>query len=1315
MNVGTHHVGNSRLAGEFLSRPLALVDRYRNGAAITRAAFEQHRGKEGEAARYFGPKKKHRRRRHPAHPRNGLTASRSWLRWLTAVLVATFVGQVGEAFEQNSGRVCQIAGYQGESCRPGLSRSVRIRDKDQTYDNSYAAVREAPLGIVAGDEFYGWKSGEGSRRIYRGSGRQHRERSLFPAPTTTRPGPATTTVATVPVAKQVQGRWTSSLRPGAGRSITITGKLNNQSNNYLLTWGISTGNVTRYELRRWKAPLGSRGESAYRLDATIPISAFRTYRVEIGMSHGRYMYRVAACNNNGCGNLGPRNEVLVYPPVPGRGGSITLSGKSNDQDNSYTLTWSASTGVVDRYELRRWKAPQGSSGDGAYREDTTIDTGTGRSRRETGMLSSRYKYSVRACNISGCGEFGTETEEVRVFLPRPTPTVANKDNNQDKSYTLKWPPIGGVVTRYELQRWKAPLNTTGDNGYVDQHVVYRGSASSKTETNMPLGRYKYRLRACDPVRCEEQGREVPVLVYPPVPPRGAKPYVNNSDQSSVYDGTYWVRWNVSSGTVDRYELEMQTSLSGPWVRIYKGTTRYHYQDVDVGSRRYRVQACNISGCGGFGDPSEPIVVEGPPDPGAQPYVNASDLSDSYDGTYVVRWGASPSTVNRYELEMQISLSGPWVSIYEGTGRSYSQNVGVGSRRYRVRACNGTVCGEYGTPSSVVRVKPPRVATGTVVTLNSSISRNSQTNAGQLTYSWQQLCGPSVTLTNANTARPTFTATTASANGTGLTRGRIPYLPSGVASFPVYTTFTFRLTVTDAGGGQKTDRVAVTATPNATLASPDAADTLKDKCVTPRLANEIQGTALDERKWLRSWIHENYLWYDEVVDHNPARHDNADTYFGLMKTFAEATSCGQPKDEFHYYYPAPAATSSSPVLTEGSEAGIGVVFGRTSSSRIYADFVHANSPAASVALTNSAGESVATGLVRGDQVTEVDGRRVDSSSLYQVLGVLSEFSTGETRVLKIVRAGITGTLTASITTAVYRVDTVPMHKVVNVDTGGGNMENVGYLLFYEHISLAEQELSEAIQSFNNGQGITDLVLDLRYNRGGILLISNMLATMIANPSATTGRTYERYVYNDTRTFDNDPTNQTDILFRPTRFFLSTYNVTPTTNLPNLNLDRVFVLTSGGTCSASESIINGLLGVDIEVIQIGTTTCGKPYGFRNIYNCGAAYQAVEFIGVNAKGFGDYQHGFAPRIGSDGMGLHEDTVILPGCWVNGTRPRNDLGNETEPLLAAALAYRSSDGTSCTASTSRVSRSRSPTETRETYEVVLREFPPWGGKIIE
>ncbi len=93
----------------------------------------------------------------------------------------------------------------------------------------------------------------------------------------------------------------------------------------------------------------------------------------------------------------------------------------------------------------------------------------------------------------------------------------------------------------------------------------------------------------------------------------------------------------------------------------------------------------------------------------------------------------------------------------------------------------------------------------------------------------------------------------------------------------------------------------------------------------------------------------------------------------------------------------------------------------------------------------------------------------------------------------------------------------------------------------------------------------------------------------------------------------------------------------------------------------------------MIQIGTTTCGKPYGFYPQDNCGTTYFSIEFQGLNAQGFGDYPDGFSPANTAASPG-----VILPGCSVGDDFSRA-LGDPREARLAAALAYR--DTGSCPA----------------------------------
>ena len=151
------------------------------------------------------------------------------------------------------------------------------------------------------------------------------------------------------------------------------------------------------------------------------------------------------------------------------------------------------------------------------------------------------------------------------------------------------------------------------------------------------------------------------------------------------------------------------------------------------------------------------------------------------------------------------------------------------------------------------------------------------------------------------------------------------------------------------------------------------------------------------------------------------------------------------------------------------------------------------------------------------------------------------------------------------------------------------------------------------------------------------------------------------------------------------------MTPGTPLPSLNLSRVFVLTGGGTCSASESILNGLQGVNIQVIQIGRTTCGKPYGFYPFDNCGTTYFSIQFKGVNAKGFGDYSDGFTPGAATAGS--------FPGCDVADDFA-HALGDPAEARFATALAYRNSP--TCPAQPTRAMQVALPEE-----GVVLKS--PW------
>jgi hypothetical protein len=261
---------------------------------------------------------------------------------------------------------------------------------------------------------------------------------------------------------------------------------------------------------------------------------------------------------------------------------------------------------------------------------------------------------------------------------------------------------------------------------------------------------------------------------------------------------------------------------------------------------------------------------------------------------------------------------------------------------------------------------------------------------------------------------------------------------------------------------------------------------------------------------------------------------------------------------------------------------------------------------------------------------------------------------------------------TVTITSQTITHAPVPIVTTFATASGP---VGYIQFNDHIATAETPLINAVNTLSTAN-VTDLILDMRYNGGGYLDLASELAYMIANTTLTSGRTFEKLVFND-----KNPTRDpfTGALLTPTPFYSTTQgfpgSVPQGQSLPSLNLNRVYILTGPGTCSASESIINSLRGVNVEVYVIGSTTCGKPYGFYPQDNCGTTYFSIQFRGENAMNFGDYADGFSPANQVSNRG-----TSVPGCSVADDFSHG-LGTDQEGRIAAALAFRASNNQVCPA----------------------------------
>ncbi|MGF1560398.1 MAG: S41 family peptidase [Flavobacteriaceae bacterium] len=231
----------------------------------------------------------------------------------------------------------------------------------------------------------------------------------------------------------------------------------------------------------------------------------------------------------------------------------------------------------------------------------------------------------------------------------------------------------------------------------------------------------------------------------------------------------------------------------------------------------------------------------------------------------------------------------------------------------------------------------------------------------------------------------------------------------------------------------------------------------------------------------------------------------------------------------------------------------------------------------------------------------------------------------------------------------------------LDIGG---QKVGYLMFNQFAGGSGEPLNDAFGRFKTN-GVTDLILDLRYNPGGFAHITQILGSLIYGPNpddlffkrrfnAKIQATFgpgdgETYFVSDTGTFDGS-------------------NETP---LNSLNLTKIYIIATGNSASASELLINGLRPY-LDVVHIGSTTVGKNQGSitfvddpSNGYfydpetvnqinpNNRWAIQPIVSQTENSAGFGDYSAGLVPNIQID-----EDITEL-----------GVLGDMNERLLARAI----------------------------------------------
>ena len=297
------------------------------------------------------------------------------------------------------------------------------------------------------------------------------------------------------------------------------------------------------------------------------------------------------------------------------------------------------------------------------------------------------------------------------------------------------------------------------------------------------------------------------------------------------------------------------------------------------------------------------------------------------------------------------------------------------------------------------------------------------------------------------------------------------------------------------------------------------------------------------------------------------------------------------------------------------------------------------------------------IKRGDIFTGVDGQNLNANNYKELLygdNLNYTLNMAELNNNLLSPNGKNITLTK---TEKFQSNPIQIHKIIE-----NGSKKIGYMMYNQFTFGFDNDLNQVFSQFKAEQ-INDLILDLRYNGGGSVRSASNLAGMITGQF--NGQVFAKYLWNKKLMtyFNSDPER-----------FASNLGVNFTDKLEDgsainsLNLNRVYIITSGRSASASELVINGLSPY-INVIQVGDNTYGKNVGgpaalydyidnnrTKNPDHTYAIY-CMTFYSANNNDFYDYADGLAPQ---EDLKLKEDITNM------GT-----LGEDSDPLLALALKH--------------------------------------------
>jgi C-terminal processing protease CtpA/Prc len=411
--------------------------------------------------------------------------------------------------------------------------------------------------------------------------------------------------------------------------------------------------------------------------------------------------------------------------------------------------------------------------------------------------------------------------------------------------------------------------------------------------------------------------------------------------------------------------------------------------------------------------------------------------------------------------------------------------------------------------------------------------------------------------------------------------------------------------------------------------------------------------------------EDYYWYDALPTYdvfNPRGFTATADIDALTK---EVNAISQYKINpatnlpYEYYTPSPGEAKYS-FIDEGEvstklnavtgDFGFAPLYNTTTDLRV--KYVYPGSPAD------------LAGIKRGYRITAINGQTNltydGTTTSTNVNFIINAYSNSSNITMTLLKPDGTS-FNVSLTAAVYTINPVITSKVIDL----GNGKKVGYMVFNSFVILknAQPQIDAAFSTFKTA-GITDLVVDLRYNGGGYVETAEYLDNQIAPASTNNSLMYTAY-YNNTLTAGKEvllknqvrkDDNGKSYNYGQVDFSVAGNQTKFGTTHP-LNLSRVFFIVTGSTASASELTINNLRPY-MNVQLVGRTTYGKPVGFFDIDINKYTMYIPEFETKNSAGQGGYYTGMVPA-----------TTDYPG-YSAADDATKEFGDVTEGLLASVLS---------------------------------------------